>query len=624
MMHTNNPQNHARHQVGLTVVLIILISAPTLATGPISPAAAQADAQGWSYTCSLNQARAHHTATLLSDGKVLVIGGFVGGSSSTNIAELYDPLTGTWSVTGSLNTLRADHTATLLLNGKVLVVGGVGGSPVAGVLASSELYDPSTRTLSLTGSLNVPRIGHTATLLGNGKVLVAGGYANNCCMESDLTNTAELYDPATGEWSYTGNINVLRSLHTATLLSNGKVLYAGGGLGGAFTATNTAELYDPATGTWSLTGNLSETRVGHTATQLQGGKVLVAGGCRDEECFFTLGSAERYDPNTETWSITGSLNTPRIVHTATPLQNGMVLVAGGVESFVLDTAELYDPTTGQWSYTGSLNTPRYSHTETLLPDGKVLVTGTYEPIESAELYDLGMRDAIGVYFSSDRTFYLRNSNSAGFADLTIQYGPSGAIPIVGDWDGNRTTTIGVYDPGSQTFYLRNSNTPGFADLTVRYGPPGAIPLAGDWNGDGVTTIGVYDQTSQTYYLRNSNTPGFADLTIRYGPAGAVPVVGDWDGNGTTTIGVYELSSQTFYLRNSNTVGFADQTVRYGPSGATPVAGDWDGNGTVTIGVYDPGSQTFYLRNSNSIGFADLTIRYGPSGATPLAGDWNGL
>jgi len=231
---------------------------------------------------------------------------------------------------------------------------------------------------------------------------------------------------------------------------------------------------------------------------------------------------------------------------------------------------------------------------------------------------------IGAYSSSDQTFYLRNSNSPGFADLSIQYGPPGAIPLVGDWDGNGTATIGVFDPNSQTFYLRNSNTPGFADLTVRYGPPGAIPLAGDWDGDGVTTIGVYDPASQTFYLRNSNTPGFADLTIRYGPSGAVPVVGDWDGNGTTTIGVYDPSSQTFYLRNSNTIGFADLTIRYGPSGATPVVGDWDGNGTVTIGVYDPSSQTFYLRNSNTIGFADLTIRYGPSGATPLAGDWNGF
>lgn len=232
-------------------------------------------------------------------------------------------------------------------------------------------------------------------------------------------------------------------------------------------------------------------------------------------------------------------------------------------------------------------------------------------------------DTLGVYYPNNRTFYLKNSNSLGFADMSIQYGPTGATPVSGDWDGNGTATIGVYDPTSQTFYLRNSNTQGFADLTIRYGPPGAIPVVGDWNGDGTDTIGVYDPTSQTFYLRNSNSPGFADVTIRYGPAGAVPLVGDWDGNGTTTIGVYDPATQTFYLRNSNTIGFADLTIRYGPLSATPVVGDWDGNGTTTIGAFDPTNQTFYLRNSNSVGFADMTIQYGPPGATPVAGDWDG-
>jgi glucose/arabinose dehydrogenase len=258
--------------------------------------------------------------------------------------------------------------------------------------------------------------------------------------------------------------------------------------------------------------------------------------------------------------------------------------------------------------------------------------------ESGEIYVVGQagtvdrivnpsplpRHTIGVYDSSSQTFYLRNSNTGGSADIQIQYGPSGAAPVVGDWDGNGTTTIGVYDPGNQTFYLRNSNTAGLADLTIRFGPSGAIPLAGDWDGNGTVTIGVYDPTTQTFYLRNTNSPGLADLTIRYGPSGAVPVVGDWDGNGTTTIGAYDPATQTFYLRNSNSGGFADMTIRYGPTGGRPVVGDWDTNGTVTIGVYDPATQTFYLRNSNSGGFADMTIQYGPTGATGLAGNWDGM
>ena len=240
---------------------------------------------------------------------------------------------------------------------------------------------------------------------------------------------------------------------------------------------------------------------------------------------------------------------------------------------------------------------------------------------------------IGVFDPSTRTFYLRNSNSAGFADVTIaNFGPIGAIPVVGDWDGNGTTSIGVYDPSTQTFYLRNSNTVGFADITVQFGPPGAIPVVGDWDGNGTSTIGVYvpgtsPNNPPTFYLRNTNTPGFADITVAYGPFGATPVVGNWDGdtttNGTTTIGVYDPATRTFYLRNSNTAGVADITVQYGPSGATPFVGDWGGDRSTTIGCY-VSDTTFYLRNSNTIGDADLTFQYGPAGATPLAGDWDGL
>jgi len=221
-----------------------------------------------------------------------------------------------WMYTGSLNTARPGHTATLLPNGKVLVVGGYS----AGLLESAELYDPSTGTWSFTGSLNVLRAGYTATLLGNGKVLVAGGNAISGSQQSDLTKTAELYDPATGEWSFTGSLNVHREGHTATLLSNGKVLFAGGVV---FSATNPAELYDPATGKWTLTTNLGEHHFGHAAMLLQDGKVLVAGGCTDPDCtFLILGSAEVYDPNTARWTVTGSLAVPRDSLNLTTLPSG--------------------------------------------------------------------------------------------------------------------------------------------------------------------------------------------------------------------------------------------------------------------------------------------------------------
>jgi hypothetical protein len=237
----------------------------------------------WEYTGSLNYVRADHTATLLSDGRVLVAGGvnYDNGGSLVPIAELYDPATGSWTLTGSLNTGRYDHTATLLTNGKVLVAGGG-----YGPLASAELYDPATGNWTFTGSLNEAREFHTATLLPDGKVLVAGGYNPHFVAAA----SAELYDPATGSWTVTGSLNNERQFHTATLLADGRVLVVGGNWYEVFAS---AELYDPATGSWTLTGSLNTARSVHTATLLTNGEVLVAGGYNNSGY---IASAELYDP----------------------------------------------------------------------------------------------------------------------------------------------------------------------------------------------------------------------------------------------------------------------------------------------------------------------------------------
>ena len=177
----------------------------------------------WSFTGSLNTARFDHTATLLPNGMVLVAAGFTGMSTPSAAAELYDPSSRTWTATGSLNTARFDHTTTLLPNGMVLVAGGGFGS-----LASAELYDPASGTWTATGSLNTARVSHTATSLPNGMVLVAGGYDNSNPRRFIYLASAELYDPASGAWTATGSLNTARYAHTATLLLNGMVLVAGG------------------------------------------------------------------------------------------------------------------------------------------------------------------------------------------------------------------------------------------------------------------------------------------------------------------------------------------------------------------------------------------------------------
>jgi N-acetylneuraminic acid mutarotase len=205
----------------------------------------------WIPTGALNTPRFYHKATLLTNGKVLVVGGGNGSVRSLAGAELYDPATGTWTVTGPLNTGREGHTATLLLNGKVLVAGGERYDLTRYFsVGSTELYDPATGIWTLSGSLNEPHEWHTATLLPNGKVLVAGGFNDDSPWPQ--LDSAELYDPASGTWTLTGPLTDRRSSHTATLLPNGKVLVAGGGTWGFFANVlplESAELYDPGNGT---------------------------------------------------------------------------------------------------------------------------------------------------------------------------------------------------------------------------------------------------------------------------------------------------------------------------------------------------------------------------------------
>ncbi len=279
-----------------------------------------------------------------------------------------------WWPVGSLGTARAFHTATLLPDGKVLVAGGE--AEGSRMFASAELFDPTTANWSGTGSMGIERTNFAAVLLPSGKVLVAGGRNWGIPLAS-----AELYDPATGTWSDTGAMATARDESTLTLLPSGKVLVAGGDGNSMQSIYATAELYDPITGTWSPTGSLTDARYAHTATLLASGKVLVAGGNNSAG---HLASAELYDSNTGTWSPTGSLGAARFVHAAALLPSGNVLVAGGFgNTGTLASAETYDPGTGSWSPTGALAEGRYWHTATLV-SGKVLAVGG---AASAEQYD---------------------------------------------------------------------------------------------------------------------------------------------------------------------------------------------------------------------------------------------
>ena len=240
--------------------------------------------------------------------------------------------------------------------------------------------------------MHAPRYNHTATLLPDGRVLVAGGQSTNAF--PDIISSAEIYDPTTGLWTITNSMNGVRYNHTATLLPNGKVLVAGGGSTNAFTVTSAAELYDPANGTWANTGSMPIPSVNHTATLLPNGKVLAAGGDFDENFgfgFVLVASpfAALYDPNTGMWTTTAQMNVSHEFHTATLLTNGLVLIAGlGQSNAVVNSSELYNPANETWTTAAAMNVARHNHTATLLPNGLVLAVAGQGPnnLASAELY----------------------------------------------------------------------------------------------------------------------------------------------------------------------------------------------------------------------------------------------
>ncbi|MGA9772148.1 MAG: kelch repeat-containing protein [Blastocatellia bacterium] len=292
---------------------------------------------------TMNSRRAGHTATLLPNGLVLIAGGAYSKNDweTLSSAEIYDPATGRFTQIAGLKTARMGHEATLLSDKRVLITGGTGANRDIRGLRSAEIYDSLTGVFTETGHMSEPRLDHTATLLPNGSVLITGGYSIQIS-SSELASTAELYDPATNSFSLVASMNFYRYKHSAVLLSDGRVLIAGG------IATDpgkprytTAEIFDPATNSFVKTGDmiLDRFKVRNGAVLLKNGKVLIAGGSW---------GLEVYDPATGRFSFKPSQMMTRYYSTATLLANGEVVIIGGYSG--IQPQDFYHSSASAWIY----------------------------------------------------------------------------------------------------------------------------------------------------------------------------------------------------------------------------------------------------------------------------------
>jgi hypothetical protein len=568
----------------------------------------------------MGTARYHHTAVLLPTGKVLVAGGYAsgvnpatgdGGRGGNPIAsaELHDPSTNSWSPAGNMATARAEHTATVLTSGKVLVAGGCCNANGPGLpndpwgFASAELYDPASNAWSSAGNMPswmpypgqpVGVCGHTATLLPSGRVLVAGGYGD--CMEIDTAQESQtaIYDPASNAWSPAASMSEPRVEFTAVLLPYGQVLVAGGvvadGVDGYFSSLASAELYDEKTDTWSAASPMFGALADHTATLLPSGAVLVTGGqvySTGLHWTSTSAGAELFSFRVDHWSLAASMGTARMEHTATLLPSGKVLVAGGLndcDNTPVSSAELYDPASNSWSPVASMTVPRFQHTATLLKSGQVLVAGGElnggTTLSTAELYD-------PVTGRWTPTGSMRAARSGHTATLLL----SGKVLVTGGYEsGTGPIAAELYDPASNSWSPAGStSTTGVATLLLS----GKVLLAGEAqtiNGSNPAAAELYDPTSNSWSPAGNLSEERIDAAATLLASGKVLVAGGWGPIASAEL--YDPASNSWSPAGNMTSGRQEFTATLLPSGQVLAAGGDDGSSYFATDLYDPVSNNW--------------------------------
>jgi N-acetylneuraminic acid mutarotase len=568
----------------------------------------------WATVATMNSARTGHTDTLLQNGKVLAAGGKDANGNLLNSAEIYDPIANAWAVVASLNTARFGHTATLLNNGTVLITGGQDSGGNA--LHSAEIYDPVANTWTAAGSLQTSGTGYTATLLNSGKVLVTGGSTYDTDGNYYGLSSAQIYDPVAGTWSNAASMSTTLLNHTATLLSNGTVLVAGGHAGDGYVPTASAAVYDPVANTWTNVASLNVPRFNHVALPLPNGNVVVAYGSSSyySDSGVSQGSAETYNLAANTWTATGmTVQLPGF--SATQLANGQVLIAGGSSPTgygVANLAQIFKPATNTWSFAASLNTARQNHTATLLQNGKVLVVGGDIAVGATEYSQFpAVLASAELYDPAANTWTAVASLTTGRTLHTATLLANGKVLVAGgvDSNDNLVATAEVYDQNA------NSWTPAGSLINPRYQHTatllntGKVLLAGG-NGENygsgylvpLSAAELYDPSANSWTAAATMPIGVLQHTATLLSNGTVVIAGGYEGyvqgGASAAVMLYTPSTNTWsQLAAMNNPRQQHAATLLG-SGQILVTGGYGvttGNGTVIPSeIYTPSTNTWTI------------------------------
>lgn len=604
-------------------------------------------------------------ATLLADGRVLV----TGDEAPSNAASIFDPVADTWTAVAPMASAHLFHTATLLTNGKVLVVGGDGST-------SAELYDPTSDSWSSAGVIP-ERFHHTATRLPDGRVLIAGGYDSN----EYTVDTAAIYDPTSNSWHDVDPMAAVHGHHDAFLLADGSVLIVGGEsmssaperfnpvsetwsgvpfpptqsgfptaagladgrvlLGGGFGFIPTppfqkllrdSAIYDPTTNTWASVAPSIQARGYGTAVTLANGKVVVLGGLA------TLPSVEIYEVGSDSWTSPQAISEGGAFHGASTLDDGRVLVTGGVswESLTgIAAAHLYDPISGLWTQAASMVTARSLHTSTTLASGKVLVAGGRpSTLASCELYN-PLSNAWEPAMAMNQARYQHTATRL----------QDGRVLVAGGLSGTRLATAEIYNPTANTWTAAMPMSDARAQHTATRLPDGRVLVVGGRNTNALASVEVYDPVADDWdTLHPMSTARYGHTTTLL-PDGRVLVVGGTDSAALSTGEIYDPVGDTWTATAPLPASRSFHTAALLDGGEVLVVAGEDENGAPagTCKRYDPTTDSWSDAASTIVetgqgstltGLSDGTVlsvggavgefpvaraeRYDPSSSPPLA------